>query len=382
MYDTAETTQFLPARRLAQSQVLELAEAIARSPAATSLSLVPLAIVILNDTRQIVYANTRFAGLTDDASEALLGQRLGEALGCEHARETAGGCGTTRFCQYCGAAKAIVKGLEGVHATEECAISRNAPHGLASLNLQVWTTPLEIETNQLVLSSILDIAHEKALRGLERVFFHDIMNAVSGVKGVCDLIALELPPVHGKDITLLGRAIDSIQDIVETQRDFLAIEAKEYQQSFTRIESRNLLQYLQGYCQSFSSGRSKTLGIDPLAADVVFFSDLRILQRILVNMIKNALEASKPGDHVTLGCRREASDAIRLWVANPGVMTKETCMRLFEKGFSTKGQGRGFGTYSMRLFAQQCLGGDVSFESAPESGTRFFLLLPAAGIIK
>ena len=378
MQDESPTTEYLPARRLSQERILEIAGEISKSPAAWSLGVVPLAIAIVNDTRQIVYANARFAALANvDTPEAVLGKRPGEALGCLHAFERDGGCGTTRFCQYCGAANAIVKSLGGQRATQECAINRKNVTELDALNLQVWACPMDRGDQRLVLNSILDIAHEKALRTFERIFFHDVMNAVSGIKGIHEIIAPELPDRFIPDMDLLRRAIEDIQNIIETQQDFLSVETKEYTPAFSSCDSREVLSYLASYCQSFTFDASRTILVDPASPALRFSTDLRILQRVMVNMIKNALEATRPGEVVTLGCEQRENGSVVLWVHNVAVLPRETAMRLFQKGYSTKGSGRGFGTYSMRLFARQCLGGDVDFESAPESGTRFFITLPA-----
>ncbi len=378
MADASLPTFFLPAERLEQTAIDTIAQEIARSPSALTLGAIPLAVIILNDTRQIVYANARFLAMTGktDISQ-ILGRRIGEALGCEHADETLGGCGTTRFCQYCGAAQAIIKSLEGASSTQECAINRVSATTLDALNLQVWAVPMEIEGHKLVLNSVLDIAHEKALHGFERIFFHDIINAVTGIKGISDLLSLELPDGYARELELLRRAIEDLQDIVDTQRDFLTVEAKEYRQNFTRLQALDILNYLSSYGQSFNHGRSRRIEVDPQAVATVFSSDLRIIQRIMVNMLKNALEATSPGQTVTLGADKTARGGVRLWVANPGVMPEEVQLRLFEKGFSTKGEGRGLGTYSMRLFACQCLGGEIVCTSTAKEGTRFALELPA-----
>ncbi|MEL7638094.1 MAG: HAMP domain-containing sensor histidine kinase [Solidesulfovibrio sp.] len=378
MPDVTLPTDHLPAERLSLEEILAISREIASSPAAGALAVLPLSIAIVNATRQIVYANERFVALAGAVQiEDVLGKRPGEALGCLHAFEKSGGCGTTRFCQYCGAANAIVKSLSGKRATQECAINRKNVTELDALNLQVWASPLTQGEHRLVLNAIIDIAHEKALRSFERIFFHDILNAVAGIKGIHELISLELPQQHRDDLDLLRRAINDIQDIVETQKDFLAVEASEYERAFTALDSRETLGYLATYCQSFSPGTSRTVMVDPQAPCLRFSSDPRIIQRILVNMVKNALEASRPGETVTLGCQAGPDGGVVIWVRNPAVLDEETRMRLFQKGFSTKGVGRGFGAYSMRLFARQCLGGDVDFESSPQEGTRFFLRLPA-----
>lgn len=370
-------TYFLPATRFDQERILGLAREIAASPSAISLGLVPLAVIIVNETRQIVYANERFISLVGATTfEEVAGKRPGEALGCSHAWETQGGCGTSRFCQYCGAAKAIVKGLEGNADTQECSILRTAMNNLDALNLQVWTSPFSVSHHNLVLSSILDIAHEKSLRSFERIFFHDVMNAVAGIKGLHDIFTLELGSRYGSELELLQSAIENIRDVIESHKDFLDVETREYQREDTRFQTRSLLELLESYCQAFNVSGQKKLVVASDVPNLAVCSDVRLVQRILVNMIKNALEASKAGDVVSVGCIPAEAGGVTFWVRNPSVMPRETRMRVFEKGFSTKGVGRGFGTYGMRLFAETCLGGHVRFDSEPGRGTVFYLDLP------
>jgi signal transduction histidine kinase len=91
-------------------------------------------------------------------------------------------------------------------------------------------------------------------------------------------------------------------------------------------------------------------------------------------MVKNALEASPAGDVVTLGVDKSESE-LHFWVHNAAVIPLAYQQRIFQRDFSTKGSGRGLGTYSMQLLGR-FLSGDVSFESASGSGTRFTLRLP------
>jgi len=372
-------TFFLPTKRLDRDRILAIAQEIAVSPTSASLSLIPLGVIIVNETRQIVYANAPFLTLIETPRfEDVAGKRPGEALGCSHAWEMAGGCGTSRFCRYCGAAKAIVKSLGGARDTQECAITRNVEAQTDALNLQVWTAPFQAQEHQLVLSSILNIGHEKSLHGLERIFFHDIMNAVSGIKGLHDLFSLELPSTYGAELELLHTSIETIRDIIESHKDFTAVEAREYQPTCSCIESRDLLHKLAAYCQLYDPEGRKHLIVAESAVSLPVRTDTRIVQRILINMVKNALEASKRGETVTLDCRPGTDGGVTFLVHNPAVMREEVRLRVFERAFSTKGEGRGFGTYGMRLFAENCLGGHIRFTSEPERGTTFFLDLPDA----
>jgi sensor histidine kinase regulating citrate/malate metabolism len=92
-------------------------------------------------------------------------------------------------------------------------------------------------------------------------------------------------------------------------------------------------------------------------------------------MLKNALEAGREGDKVTLGFMQQGQQ-VQFRVHNCAFIQKDVQLQLFQRSFSTKGHGRGIGTYGMRLLAEQFLSGRVDFESTPEDGTTFRLILP------
>lgn len=53
--------------------------------------------------------------------------------------------------------------------------------------------------------------------------------------------------------------------------------------------------------------------------------------------------------------------------------------QIFNRSFSTKGAGRGVGTYSIKLLGERYLSGKVSFTSTPDEGTTFSIKLPIKG---
>jgi sensor histidine kinase regulating citrate/malate metabolism len=92
-------------------------------------------------------------------------------------------------------------------------------------------------------------------------------------------------------------------------------------------------------------------------------------------MLKNALEATSEEENVTLGARRD-SDQVEFWVNNPAFMPRDVQLQVFKRSFSTKGPGRGIGTYSIRLLVSRYLRGSVDFESSQAQGTTFRVRLP------
>ena len=116
--------------------------------------------------------------------------------------------------------------------------------------------------------------------------------------------------------------------------------------------------------------RNRAIRIAEDSQDVVIYTDDSILRRVLQNMLKNALEASQRGGTITAGCR-DAGEEVEFWVHNPEAMPEPVRLQVFQRSFSTKGIGRGLGTYSMRLLSERYLKGTVTFDSGAENGTIF-----------
>jgi signal transduction histidine kinase len=58
-------------------------------------------------------------------------------------------------------------------------------------------------------------------------------------------------------------------------------------------------------------------------------------------------------------------------------MPEAVRQQVFQRSFSTKeGQGRGIGTWSVKLLTERYLGGAVAFVSEPGRGTVFSVRLP------
>ena len=92
-------------------------------------------------------------------------------------------------------------------------------------------------------------------------------------------------------------------------------------------------------------------------------------------MIKNALEAIADDERSGLNCTLNREYVI-IRVQNPGCMPDPVRKQIFQRSFSTKGKGRGLGTYSMKLLGEKYLNGKVSFSTSEEKGTIFSLELP------
>lgn len=336
-------------------------------------------VLVLNQTRQIIFANQAFLQFLGVSSLALvLGKKPGDALACEHAVHSSLGCGTTDFCSTCGAAKATPPSL--VHypagvAAQECRITQEGSG--KSFDFRVQTAPFPGAADGLYLFFLTDISHEKRRRALERIFFHDVANIANGMVGLSRILCnRELGPEKKKEFhEVLYRSAYRLVEEVEAQRLLAAAENNELCLDLRHCASRGLLDEVAAFYNTGDSGQSCRVEVVAEAVDMEFITDPRLLHRILINMTKNAIEASPFGSVIRLGCG-PIGDELEIWVHNQGGMPEQVRLQIFQRSFSTKGTGRGLGTYSMKLLGERYLRGRVSFTSSPVDGTTFRFRCP------
>jgi len=375
MKEQALSTRFAPAERSTPENLERQVEAIGSMPLlSTLLDAIPNVLTVLNKQRQIVYANHRlFEQLGIPDWERIRGKRPGEVLECIHSDESPGGCGTTEFCRECGAVNAVLESQQGLQSVKECRILTKS--GVA-LDLQVWATQYKHEGESFTIFSVFDISSEKRRQVLERTFFHDVLNTAGLISGLSDLLGEEEAP---EEITHLSnmvfRSSERLIEEIQSQRQLLAAERGDLDVSNSEVSSRALLHEIAELYSGHDAAKDRTIIVDDTSQDIALVTDPVLLRRVIGNMVKNALEATPADGTVTLFCSEE-SDGTRFSVHNPTLIPRNVQLQIFQRSFSTKGTGRGIGTYSMKLFAEQYLGGNVSFKTSKEKGTTFSVKLP------
>ncbi len=331
--------------------------------------------VILNKNRQIVAANKK-AVITFHKSnfEEIKGKRVGEALKCIHRNEVEKeNCGITKFCALCGAGRAIKFTNDHLQQyEEECRIVSEL---YEAFDFKVITTPIRIDGEQYSLFAIRDISDEKRRETLERVFFHDILNTVSVINNAANLLRDTRDEDNEKLLTIIYEASEQLISELTFHRNLRYAEQGNLSINIQPVNINEILSLVRSFYLNHPVSEGKVIKVELLSEDVTFKTDKNILVRSLGNLLKNALEASKSGDTVTIKTIM-SDDHITFSVHNPVVIPQDVQMQIFKRSFSTKeGKGRGLGTYSTRLFIEKYLGGEVYFYSNEKSGTVFNIKL-------
>jgi signal transduction histidine kinase len=359
----------------------ERARALLRNPVAQGiLEAVEGYVALLDEERRILAANEQLErALAVPARSGLWGRRPGEAAGCVHAGEGPEGCGTGPACSGCGVLLAVQAAQAGQGPdTRECHLTLEREGRRVPGAFRVRATAIDLEGRPVTVAVFQDISDARRREALEAIFFHDLLNLAGSLQGL-SRSWLARPAVREEmaqamlDLSgLLVQEILGHKLLVNAERGELAVDRKWFRPG-TLLE--DLGRIFRSLDPAGAAGERNLVVPEPPGEGMV--TDPALLGRILVNMVKNAIEATRPGETITLALTREGEEAC-FRVHNPGAIPAGVAARIFERSFTTKaGAGRGLGTYGMKLFGERFLGGRVDFTTSPASGTTFSLRLPA-----
>jgi len=255
----SQDTYFAPPDRAeAQTLAAEMAAIIDHPVIVAILESFCGHVLILNRNRQILAASPEFReALADGGIRDFAGQRPGEVMGCEHAAEGPGGCGTSRACQHCGAVLAILLAQSCLSPVyDECWISMRQKNKCESVEFRAKATPMTVAGIELVVFALHDISDQKRRGVLEQTFLHDARNLLSGMLTWSEVQQQEPSPEAAtsiKELTL------QLRDLFTDHTQLLRAEKGELAVVPEPVDVQALARRLH---QSFShhpSGEGKTL---------------------------------------------------------------------------------------------------------------------------
>ncbi len=362
---------FEPSIRESAEEIKQQALSLLQSSAFNRiLDHIPNMVIIMNSRRQIVYMNKKFAGLLSESSSAKLGCRPGECMLCVHAAPGKDGCGSTEFCHVCGLAQAIRKSEKGIHATGECNIP--LAHG-ESYTFRVNTRPFKHEGKPYIFIYLQDISDYKTREMLENVFLHDINNSITALNGLNELID-DIPLAEVKNI--INDLSIRLTDEIYSFRLITDAENRSLSILVTEVDIDKLIENIIRSLVSTRNLRNRKIRNE--RSGLKLQTDETLLRRVMINTIKNALEASSDIEEVKIYCEKGLNGELnRINIKSYPLIPKKVQLQLFQRAFSTKGAGRGWGTYSIRLLTERYLGGTVSFVSDNRHRTIFTISIPS-----
>jgi len=257
-------------------------------------------------------------------------------------------------------------------------------HTKVPIEMRLWRSAKNDTDLWILIRNISERKEMEHLReDVDRIMRHDLKNPLSGIIGLSDMLMMydNFNDDQKQWIKQIRESGTQALEMIEHSLDIFKMEQRKYE--FVPIPC-NVVPILKKIERDFyqiamSKRIAFLLFIDdhPVNDQDVYtvFGEKRLLEALLANLIKNALEASPPNEKITITLKTE-TERHRLIIHNQGVIPYELRERFFEK-YATSGKktGTGLGTYSAMLIAKTH-NGDIQFQSNEHEGTSLFVLLP------
>ncbi len=211
---------------------------------------------------------------------------------------------------------------------------------------------------------------------------HEINNPLTGVLTFTHMLLRrkDLAEDIRSDLEVIAQSTERVRKIVKGLLDF----SRQTKLDREATDVNRLVSTTVSMMENQALVKGVSLHFDPGEPLPLVTMDRSQIQSVLLNMILNALDATKPGDSIDIytATGLSASDAgqtgVEITIADNGCgIPPDNLDKLFDPFFTTKevGQGTGLGlSVSFGIVHEH--GGAIRVQSEQGKGTRFFIWLP------
>ncbi|WP_295126731.1 ATP-binding protein [uncultured Chitinophaga sp.] len=226
----------------------------------------------------------------------------------------------------------------------------------------------------------------EAWQNLTKILRHEIMNSITPIVSLIgtmkDIVEYDIAagtpgPEAVEDLKEALQTVESrskgIMNFVNAYRDYTTLPEPQ----FTQVSLKTLIASVSNLLQSDmrAAGITYHAGVSPENIEV--HADAAQLQMVLINLVKNAMDALEHTDKPLINIKGYISSTQQVCIEiadnGPGI-EQEALERIFIPFFTTKKKGSGIGL-SLSQQIIQMHGGQLKVVSPPAAGTTFYVLL-------
>ncbi len=204
---------------------------------------------------------------------------------------------------------------------------------------------------------------------------HEIKNPLLIIGG----FARQLQKIPGLDdkaqkkLGIIAEEVSHLEEMVAEMREFIRRPTPQKRLGPLGAALDNVLELFR---DTFAEKQIRVHRVEETPVPEVSF-DPQQLHQVLINLLKNAMEAMPGGGEITITSRVKGPNA-EISIADTGEgIPPEVAAKIFQPYFTTKEKGTGLGLAICQGIIHEH-GGDIVVASAPGRGTTFTIRLPLA----
>jgi len=203
---------------------------------------------------------------------------------------------------------------------------------------------------------------------------HEVRNPLGAIQLYSGLLRNECGQAEAA-LHLIEKIEAGIRAIDGVVQDALALAPRSV--TLKRCGVRALVARAQDVCLRTLQARGATLKVELEDERAAVLVEPAAIQRVLINLITNAAEASPRGAVVRVHVSSEREGLVEIRVLDEGAgLPEDVIERVFDPFFTTKAHGTGLGlTLAHRVV--EAHGGRLTAGNRPEGGAVFSVMLPS-----
>lgn len=213
-----------------------------------------------------------------------------------------------------------------------------------------------------------------ALGSMAAGIAHEIRNPLGTLRGFAQYFGsqAEEQSESRKYADLMISEVDRLNQAISGLLQF----ARPREPNFSQVDVKNLLVRTEQLMLAECNSHSVSMQIEQIESENIRLQcDPDLLLQVLLNLLKNSLNATPTGGEIVLKVWQE-DQTVRIQVRDNGQgMKEEERERMFDPFFTTRKEGTGLGLAVSHQIIEQH-NGRFEVESAPDKGTTITIILP------
>lgn len=277
--------------------------------------------------------------------------------------------------------------------------------------IEISLSPLTTGDGTLVTAAIRDVTERKrfeqtlreknlelesAILAKDRflaTMSHELRTPLNAIIGFTGTLLMKLPgpltAAQEKQLNTIQTSARHLLSLINDLLDLAKIESGKLELRFEAVAVQGVLEEIANTLRPMAEAKGLQFETQIDYQDVILYTDRRALSQIIINLINNAIKFTERGSvrlelHFLKRTDPSGEDAVEIDVIDTGIGIREADQERLFKAFeqidnstTRRHEGTGLGLHLSQKLAA-LLSGYIVFQSWPDRGSTFSLILPGS----
>ena len=233
-------------------------------------------------------------------------------------------------------------------------------------DLDIKKGNITVNEKSFILFTITDLRRQmqavevESWEKLTRVLTHEIMNSLTPIQSIAENMS---DKTSDREITealdTISSSSRSLMQFVKNFREFSILP----EPNMRAVYLKPLLESSIRLAKSYIQDKDVSIELICFPPELMVYTDEALLSRVLINILKNAIEANP--QTIRIEAQEKADESVDIIISNDGEpIPDETAQHIFTPFFTTRESGSGIGlSLSRRIITH--LRGTLTFKTRP-----------------